>query len=349
VRANYFEMELKPSAEFHSYIARIDPEPKAKRHLREIWKKVLSYQRIVEVGGACDNATELITLGSLGDIPIIKVKVPEKDDSHKEYSVKLKLSSIIDHHDVLNALANPRKVSPSDNEAVVVRALNILMAAYPGTQNDVITLGKGNNNKFFWVSDDRKQWARLDETLQCLRGYYASVRPGASSLFLNLSVNHSAFYKPGELEGLWNTVPPNYRTERQLFSRYVRTLRVQCSHLKDPGENGAVPRVKTIWSLADPDDGKKEPKPPIFKEIKQNGDTPENRRRAFGADAYSVKFYYQEINDYISVADYFQRRMYTACKPFPLLFGNMNVLTRLGRVQDKSEAWLASVERRQQR
>jgi hypothetical protein len=175
------------------------------------------------------------------------------------------------------------------------------------------------------------------------------VRPGASSLFLNLSVNHSAFYKPGELEGLWNTVPPNYRTERQLFSRYVRTLRVQCSHLKDPGENGAVPRVKTIWSLADPDDGKKEPKPPIFKEIKQNGDTPENRRRAFGADAYSVKFYYQEINDYISVADYFQRRMYTACKPFPLLFGNMNVLTRLGRVQDKSEAWLASVERRQQR
>jgi hypothetical protein len=349
VRANYFEMELKPSAEFHSYIARIDPEPKAKRHLREIWKKVLSYQRIVEVGGACDNATELITLGSLGDIPIIKVKVPEKDDSHKEYSVKLKLSSIIDHHDVLNALANPRKVSPSDNEAVVVRALNILMAAYPGTQNDVITLGKGNNNKFFWVSDDRKQWARLDETLQCLRGYYASVRPGASSLFLNLCVNHSAFYKPGELEGLWNTVPPNYRTERQLFSRYVRTLRVQCSHLKDPGENGAVPRVKTIWSLADPDDGKKEPKPPIFKEIKQNGDTPENRRRAFGADAYSVKFYYQEINDYISVADYFQRRMYTACKPFPLLFGNMNVLTRLGRVQDKSEAWLASVERRQQR
>lgn len=325
VRANYFEMELKPTAKFHSYIATISPEPKAKRHLREIWNKVLTHRKIVEVGGACDNATELITVGSLGDIPTLNIQIPEKDNGHKDYIVELKLSSagIIDHHDVLHALANPRKVSPTDNEPVVVRALNILMAAYPGTQNDVITLGKGNNNKFFWVGDDRKQWARLDDTLQCLRGYYASVRPGANRLFLNLSVNHSAFYKPGKLEDLWNAVPPNYRTDRQLFSRYVRTLRVQCNHLKDPGEKGekdAVPRVKTIWSLASPEDGKNEPKPPVFKEIKLNGDTPENRRRAFGADAYSVRFYHQEDNDYISVADYFQKSMYTACKPFLLHF-----------------------------
>lgn len=324
VRANYFEMSLNPKVNFYSYIAKISPEPKAKRHLREIWKKILSDPEVVKVGAACDNATELVTLGHLGESPVINIQIPENGGDPKAYTVKLNLNGngIIDHNEILKALANPKNMSPSDHEPIVVRALNILMAAYPGTKNDVITLGKANNNKFYWVSEDKQQSAKLDDALQCLRGYYASVRPGASSFFLNLSVNHSAFYKPGPLIDLWNALPPNYRQDRQLFSRYVRMLRVQCDHLKDPGEKEAVPRVKTIWSLADPDDGQNEPKPPSFKDMKGTTDQNrmENKRRAFGADAYSVMFYHREENQYKTVADYFQKRMYTTCKPFPLPF-----------------------------
>jgi hypothetical protein len=350
VRANYFKIDFNPKVTFYSYIAKITPEPKAKRHLREIWKQILASSDVVKAKGASDNAAELITCARLGEAPVSPIRIQENGGDHKDYTVKLALNGTIDHRDIVRALSNPSLVSPSDNEAILLRALNILMAAYPGTKNNVITLGKGSNNRFYWVDGDQVQSADLQDGLQGLRGYYASVRPAAGSILLNLSVNHSAFYKPGSMASLWNAVPPALRNDRQLFSRYVKMLRVECTHLNDPGEKKPVPRVKTIWGLADPEDGKGEEHPPKFKEMANatKANELEHKRRAFGADAYSVKFFHREMNEDITVAKYFQDRMYTAFKPFPHPFLKMTVLTRLGRVQVEIAAGLAIVERRQQ-
>jgi hypothetical protein len=97
-------------------------------------------------------------------------------------------------------------------------------------------------------------------------------------------------------------------------------LRVECQHLKDPAAKGDVPRIKTIWGLADPDDGKDEDHPPRFKEMENSTRTPEeNRKLAFGADAFSVKFYLADEKRWITVAEYFKSSMYTTFDPPPPL------------------------------
>lgn len=303
LRANYFEMNFQPGVSFFSYRAKITPEPKPKRFLLEVWEKILSIQKIKDIGAASDKATELVTLEEIKKMSPLKITVNDNGQP-KDYTVDLECRGEIDHKEVLAGLRNKRLRTIIDNEAVVVRALNILMAAHPGTDRRVVTLGKGNNNKFYWV-DQRQQSMDLTGGLECIRGYYASVRLSAGRVLLNLSVNHSAFYRPGPLSNLCEAFVQTYGRDRALFNRYVKTLQVECTHLNDQTGNGEVRRIKTIWGLADPDDGRGEPNPPKVPDL--------------GSCANNVKFWLNDQNNpansrYISVAEYFKQRMYTNFK-----------------------------------
>lgn len=296
LRANYFVMDFKPDVKFHSYIAKISPEPKPKRFLLEVWKQILAMPAIRQAGVATDNATELVTLGNILPLSPLRIRVDDGANGHKDYTVDLSSNTVIDPKDIISGLRNEKLRTIIKDEAIFVRALNILMAAYPATDRGVVTLGKGNNNKFYWV-DQRQQSQDLGGGLECIRGYYASVRLAAGRALLNLSVNHSAFYRAGPMANLTAAFQNVHGRDRQLFNRYIKTLQVECTHLTDKTENGQARRIKTICGLADPSDGTDEEHPPKIARL--------------GSCADNVQFYMAEQDKYISVRQYFKDRKYT--------------------------------------
>ncbi|EPS33372.1 hypothetical protein PDE_08334 [Penicillium oxalicum 114-2] len=290
LRANYFAMSIKPEMKIYSWIAKIEPAPRHKRQLPAIWARILAVGRIAQAAPATDYANELVTIRDIAPAGPLNIHIQD-GNSEAEFSVTLQSNGIINMDSFVEDLREPAGRSFVENEAIVVRLLNIMMATNPATDSGIVTLGKGNNNRFYWV-DDRQESVDLTAGLICLRGYYASVRLGAGRIYLNLSVNHSAFYRPGPLWELCLAFSSHHGQDRHLFHRYLKMLQVECSHLTDKTPNGAVPRRKTIWGLAEPGDGAKEAHPP---RIKQLGSCPNN-----------VQFYHNTHERYMSVEEYFR-------------------------------------------
>ncbi|KAJ5168119.1 uncharacterized protein N7482_003713 [Penicillium canariense] len=310
LRANFFEMEFKPSVKFYSYRVKISPEPNPKRHLKEIFANILATPNIAAIGAATDGSTELVTLGEIGNISPLTVKVDMNGEGFKEYSVHLDSYGVIDHQKVVTGLRDAALKELIDREAIVVRALNILMGGHPSKDPGTVTIGKGGN-KFFWV-DDRQQSADLQGGLECLRGFFASVRLSAGRVLLNLNVTHTAFYTPGPLSRLTEAFEKTFGEDRVLFNRYVRFLRVELTHLNNGTKKGKSPRVKTIFGLASPRDGRKDAHPP--------------RVPRLGSCADNVQFWMEERDKpgegaYISVTDYFKK-----AHKISLRYGNKPVM-----------------------
>ncbi|KAF7717627.1 RNA interference and gene silencing protein [Penicillium ucsense] len=289
LRANYFKLDFDDGMKIYSYIAKFRPEPSHKRQLPLIWAQILAVKQIRAAHPATDYANELVTTGNLDRAPEFQVTINDREQS--TFSVTLERNGVIDPQVLLQGLRDPQKRSLVENEAVVVRAMNILLGAYPGRDAGVVTLGKSNNNRFYWI-DRRQQQEDLTTGLVCLRGYYASVRLGGGRMLVNLSVNHSAFYKPGPMEHFVAAFGKYYGENAELLTRFVKMLQVEVTHLQDTKTKGAPRRRKTIWGVAEPGDGAQDPHPP---RISRLGSSPEN-----------VSFWHKDKNRYMTVKEYFK-------------------------------------------
>ncbi|KAJ5898937.1 hypothetical protein N7495_003681 [Penicillium taxi] len=263
LRVNFFAMEFKPGVTWFCYKVGIKPEPSPRRLLKEIFWKLLQDPRIKTVHGASDSAAEVITVGKITGSLAFKIGLEagvKKED--KVYDVTLSEGIEIDHK-VLNGSLLDLKQEHVPSELIAVRALNILMAGYPAEDpKGVAIIGKGRN-KYFWI-DERKQNADLSGGLECVRGFYSSVRLAAGRVLLNLNVNHSAFFRPGPLQNLMMEFERNWGNDPQLLNRYIRGVRVELNHLKPDLKNGKF-RQRSIWGLAAPRDGHGNPNPPRIK------------------------------------------------------------------------------------
>ncbi|KAJ5564715.1 hypothetical protein N7513_000957 [Penicillium frequentans] len=309
VRANFFELSLDPSREFHTYRVAISPEPTPKRLKKDVFDKLLKHERITAVFGSSDMAQELITSGPLESLSPIKINLPDGNKKEpKTYTVKISKAEEKDgvvhqfsQKCLSSSLKSTQQVYPVEQETVAMRAINIMMTRVPYGDKGVVITGKGRQ-KFFWI-DSRKQFAYLGGGLEVLRGFFTSVRLGADRLLLNVNVNHGTFFRPGPMIDLTHGFMKEYGEDRQLFNRYIRGLRVEVSHLPpDKDENGVEKRrQKSVWGLASPKDGKK-------------GDKFNPRVQNLGSSPPNVEFWETDHDDksgktgkYISVKDYFRK------------------------------------------
>lgn len=68
LRSNFFEVFVRDSAVYYIYKIGIKPEKPPKRHLKEIFGKIMKSPRVVQADGSSDGAAELVLLKQLSNL-----------------------------------------------------------------------------------------------------------------------------------------------------------------------------------------------------------------------------------------------------------------------------------------
>lgn len=328
LRANFHEISFHESAKFYSYRIALKPDAPRRDTKRVFWK-LMNESPFKDLSPTTDGSTEIVTLRKLPQIKDIEmfldVEGNGRGDGHganlrKKYTVKISEGGVIDQARLIRDLRNKTVQGKIVDEDVIIRALNIVMAKQPYNDEGTVITGK-TRNKYFWI-DGRKQSANLGGGLECIRGFYSSVRLSAGRILLNLNVNHSAFFATGDLSQLIRDFWRVFGPDNQLLNRYIKGVRVEITHLpKVKNEKGELAyRQKSIWGLATMSDGRKGANPPRVKE--------------YGATPEGVMFFVQDHTDdksgkpgkpgksgnltgrWVTVAQYFDNRKWTL--QFPL-------------------------------
>ena len=328
VYANYFELNVPKDLSLTRYSVEIMPEVKGKK-LGRVFQLLLELPAFN--GVASDLRSMIVSLGPLSIPNDFSVQIPYLAEGQDEplaravtYSVRVVTPLTFSVSNLVNHLSSVAPGPQFDQKVEIIQVLNVLLGHYPQAHTGVVSIGQ---NRHFSV--DRGQAnahniRNLSGGLEALRGYFQSVRPATSGLLLNVNVTHGVFFEPISLALLF----PKLGTGNKItLQKKLKLVRVQVTHLsgKTNKKTGQVfPRIKTIFGLAHPQDGRTEAHPPkVF---------------SYGAGPKEVQFWLSEVppaavganppgkgkkgaagpsmpsNAYISVFDYFGRS-----KSFPLI------------------------------
>lgn len=302
--ANFLSMMFKPGATFYAYTVKIVPEPRVKRHIKQIFKQLLlKCPEIQSCLAATDEAQWILTCKKIlcDEVSVFC----DPDDQGKfsvEYTCGLDLvdDEPIPLQQLLNGLANPDIHEKVSDEDYVIQMLNILMTSHAYGDKGIAIVGKGRL-KFFYI-DNRQESMNLTGGLEVLRGCISSVRPAGTQLLLNLNVSNSAFYQSMNLAHFIEEVLRQNWDDLEILNRYLRGVKVELRYgnqiYNDFKEK--VYRTNSIWGLASKED----------EERHDSKDIRPPKVRKFGAGPDDVQFWFKEDGrsggQYITVTQFFK-------------------------------------------
>lgn len=185
----------------------------------------------------------------------IKYKAEKEDEPgprsptyHLElYPRVLPVSELVAH------ITSPNANSDPGAKEEVIQALNVVLGHHPKASTDVVTVGA--NQHFAREPDPTETW-KLGAGLIALRGYFMSVRPAACRLLVNVQLKHAPFYQAGPLVRL---IQDHQQVNNEKFvalEKFLKGVRVEVTHIVNKNKNGEIiPRIRTIFGLAAPEDG----------------------------------------------------------------------------------------------
>jgi eukaryotic translation initiation factor 2C len=195
----------------------------------------------------------------------------EPSANAKSYRVRLRFTKALQMSDLIDYLtsSNARKLFESKQD--MIQAMNIILGHWPKTASGIVSVGA---NKHF----DNTDIQTLQGGLIAIRGLFVSVRTATSRLLVNAQIQHGAFYNAIPLPALMaEYTSRNNGTVR--LGIFLKRLHVRVTHIINKKKNGQIiPRFRTIFSLATPQDGRKLDHPPKVK--------------MFGAGAKDVMFHW---------------------------------------------------------
>ena len=326
VYANYFKVQAAPKLNLTRYNVEVNPEAKG-RKLSRIFQLLLEMPEFT--GVATDGKSMIISREPLSIQDGHIVEIPYRGDGEDEplpraitYKVRVVTPISLAVADLVNYLSAMSTGPAFPQKLEVIQALNVLFGHYPQTHDGTTSIA---GNRYFSLdrSDQNAHNIQvLGGGLESLRGYYQSARPATGGILLNVNVTHGVFFEPLRLDVLFPRMGTGNRLTLQMKMKHVR---VQVIHIpaKKTKAKKDIPRVKTIFGLAHPQDGHKagEQHPPqvnIFgagpKDVKfWVDDAPPGGPAAGAAPAGKGKSPKQPTgpaiptNAYISVFDYFRK------------------------------------------
>jgi eukaryotic translation initiation factor 2C len=318
VYANYFKIGVPNNLAVTRYNVEVTPQAKG-RKLARIFQLLLDLPEFagdlvsdmssmviskVPLNVSDGYTTEIVYLAEGQDEPL---------DNAQRYTIKVvtPLSVIVSDFQTHLCAINPGADFNLRSETLQV--LNVIFSHFPQSQAETVTTGKNRHFSISRSQANQQNIMSLGGGLESLRGFYSSVRAATGGLLLNVNVSHNVFIEPHPLSVLL----PRLGTANKLgLQKKLKLIRVKLTHLpakKNKKTNEDIPRVKTIFGLAHPEDGRQEEHPPQIKsygggpqEVKfwLNATPPAGGSQAptKGKKAAGPK----PANGYITVLDYFK-------------------------------------------
>lgn len=192
--------------------------------------------------------------------------------TRKEFVVQLKYTNALPVADLLAHLSSTSASTAAASDATTaytdalptLQALNIFFNHHAKTSRDLVAVGSAKT--FSLKTGTNNEWD-LGSGLTALRGVFASVRMATARLLVNVNVTNGAFYQTGPLDQLImartggaGVTPGNVRR----LEAFLKRVRVRTTHLKDKTnrKGEVIPRLKTVFGLATPNDGYGQEHPP---------------------------------------------------------------------------------------
>ncbi|RDL39578.1 Ribonuclease H-like protein [Venustampulla echinocandica] len=317
VYANYFKIQVPEGLAVTRYNVEVTPEAKGKK-LARIFQLLLEMPEFS--GLVSDMSSMIVAPEPLGIPDGHTVQIPYMAEGQDEplekaivYSARVITPLSIMISDLQNHLC---ATNPSPDLALkpeIIQVLNVIFGHHAQSHDGVVTTGKNRHFSIDRSQSNSHNITVLGGGLESLRGFYQSVRAATGGLLLNVNVSHNVFLQPDRLDRLFPLLGTGNRV---ILQKKLKLTRVRVIHLPakvSKKTQREIPRVKTIFGLARPDDGHKDPKPPQV--------------ATFGAGPKDVKFWLSEApppkdgktgktgkkggqalpsNKYISVFDYFK-------------------------------------------
>ncbi|TVY86725.1 Protein argonaute 1B, partial [Lachnellula willkommii] len=321
VYANYFKVGVPQNLTLTRYSVEVQPEVKGKK-LGRVFQLLLGLPEFASAGGlASDLRSMIIARAPLGIQDGHTVQIPYLAEGQDEplaravtYTIRVitPLSFSISDLTAFLSTTNPN-APPFTQKAEAIQVLNVLFGHYPQVHDGVVSIGQNRHFSINRGQANAHNITVLGGGLESLRGYFQSVRPATGGILLNVNVTHGVFIEPLSLDHLYGRLGSGNKLTLQ---KKLKLIRVKVTHLpskKLKKTNEEVPRVKTIFGLAHPQDGRAEDHPPKIAD--------------FGAGPKGVSFWLSEdppaakaakpgkkgagstpSNTYITVFDYFRKK-----------------------------------------
>lgn len=287
VYANYLKVQTAPNLNLTRYNVEAQPEATGRKLVR-LFQLLLELPEFANV--ASDFKSMIISrqplavqAGHTVDITYRGYGEDEPLANSTLYRVRVITPLSLGVTDLVNYLGATAAGTPFAHNLEVTQALNVVFGHHP--QSDDGTTSIAGNRHF--SLDRRAQNGPnihiLGGGLESLRGYYQSIRAATGGILLNVNVTHGVFLEPLRLDLLFSKMGTGNRLTLQ---KKLKLVRVRVIHLpvKKTKANTDIPRVKTIFGLAHPQDGRKagEEHPPQIS--------------GFGAGPKNVKFWVNDVS-----------------------------------------------------
>ena len=196
----------------------------------------------------------------------------------RHYRLRLVQTGTLELRDLIDYLSSTSiGFLPGNLKLEFVSALNIVLGQYVKASSEMVMVG---SNRSFPIGHQASVFS-LEGGLTAVRGFFSSVRLATGRVLVNINVSYSAFYNTGDLIDLIRGFGANSDGLHRLQS-FLKRVRIQPIH--NPRRKGdddgkkLEPKIRTIFGLANVDDGVPSMKnPPIV--------------QYFGAGPDKVKFW----------------------------------------------------------
>ncbi|MCJ1247072.1 hypothetical protein MMC30_004283 [Trapelia coarctata] len=257
--ANYFELIPAPDMVLYRYHVAVQPTAAGKK-LSQIIRLLLESPGYAEFREdiVTDSKSTIISRKRLSNAPkesAINYRAEGEDeprDNAPTYRLRVEETGTLTVSELTQYLTSTGGGSYAD-KLPALQALNIFLGHFARSSPAVATIG---SSKSFPIGQNAPR-LDLGAGLTAVRGFFSSVRVATCRILVNVNVSHAAFYDAIPLDQLIQNYSATHGRSVVKLEKFLKRVRVRVIHLGEKKNKAgeSIPRVKTIFGLANTNDG----------------------------------------------------------------------------------------------